>query len=110
MLSLNSVSPRHTVPAGFPGVLTNTTRMVLAFALLVMGLARLPGLGAANPRLPNPLFLMADDRSSPLGGMPGGSAIGQAPYEPTWESVNRHNPGGTAPEWIKDGKFGIYFH
>jgi len=33
-----------------------------------------------------------------------------AAYEPTWESVNRHNPGGTAPEWIKDGKFGIYFH
>lgn len=31
-------------------------------------------------------------------------------YEPTWESVNRHNPGGTAPEWFMDAKFGIYFH
>ena len=31
-------------------------------------------------------------------------------YEPTWESVNRHNPGGTAPDWIKNGKFGIYYH
>ena len=31
-------------------------------------------------------------------------------YAPTWESVNRHNPGGTAPDWIRDGKFGIYFH
>jgi alpha-L-fucosidase len=31
-------------------------------------------------------------------------------YEPTWASVNRHNPGGTAPEWIKDGKFGVYYH
>lgn len=31
-------------------------------------------------------------------------------YEPAWESVNRHNPGGDAPEWFKDAKFGIYFH
>ena len=31
-------------------------------------------------------------------------------YEPSWESVNRHNPGGTAPEWFMDAKFGIYFH
>ena len=31
-------------------------------------------------------------------------------YEATWESVNRHNPGGTAPEWFMDAKFGIYFH
>ena len=31
-------------------------------------------------------------------------------YEPTWESVNRHNPGGAAPEWFMDAKFGIYFH
>lgn len=31
-------------------------------------------------------------------------------YEPTWESLNRHNPVGDAPEWFKDAKFGIYFH
>ena len=31
-------------------------------------------------------------------------------YQPTWESVNRHNPGGTAPDWFRDAKFGIYFH
>jgi alpha-L-fucosidase len=40
----------------------------------------------------------------------GADGTGQAPYEPTWESVNRHNPGGTAPEWFRDAKFGIYFH
>ncbi|WP_115866554.1 alpha-L-fucosidase [Marinoscillum furvescens] len=28
-------------------------------------------------------------------------------YEPTWESLARHN---AAPEWFKDSKFGIYFH
>jgi alpha-L-fucosidase len=33
-----------------------------------------------------------------------------APYAPTWDSVNRHNPNGTAPDWLRDGKFGIYFH
>jgi alpha-L-fucosidase len=40
----------------------------------------------------------------------GAEAAVAAPYEPTWESVNRHNPGGTAPEWFRDAKFGIYFH
>jgi alpha-L-fucosidase len=40
----------------------------------------------------------------------GGAPAGPAPYAPTWDSVNRHNPGGTAPDWIRDGKFGIYFH
>ncbi|PRY56024.1 alpha-L-fucosidase [Glycomyces artemisiae] len=28
-------------------------------------------------------------------------------YEPTWASVERHDP---VPEWLKDAKFGIYFH
>jgi alpha-L-fucosidase len=28
-------------------------------------------------------------------------------YQPTWASVNTHNP---APEWFQDAKFGIYFH
>ena len=31
-------------------------------------------------------------------------------YAPTWDSVNQHNPGGSAPEWFMDAKFGIYFH
>lgn len=29
------------------------------------------------------------------------------PYDPTWESLARHNE---APEWFRDAKFGIYFH
>ena len=28
-------------------------------------------------------------------------------YEADWESLSRHEP---APEWMKDAKFGIYFH
>jgi alpha-L-fucosidase len=28
-------------------------------------------------------------------------------YQPTWASVDTHNP---APEWFQDAKFGIYFH
>ena len=28
-------------------------------------------------------------------------------YEPTWESLAKHN---IEPEWFKDAKFGIYFH
>lgn len=31
-------------------------------------------------------------------------------YEATWDSVNQHNTGGTAPEWFMDAKFGIYMH
>ena len=29
------------------------------------------------------------------------------PYEPTWESLAKHNE---APDWFRDGKIGIYFH
>ena len=28
-------------------------------------------------------------------------------YEPNWPSLSRHNE---VPEWIRDGKFGIYTH
>ncbi len=31
----------------------------------------------------------------------------RADYQPTWASVDQHNP---APEWFQDAKFGIYFH
>jgi alpha-L-fucosidase len=31
----------------------------------------------------------------------------RAEYQPTWASVDQHNP---APEWFQDAKFGIYFH
>lgn len=30
-----------------------------------------------------------------------------AQFDPTWESVNKHN---ACPEWFRDAKFGIYFH
>jgi alpha-L-fucosidase len=30
----------------------------------------------------------------------------QAPYQPTWNSVKTHS----TPQWLKDGKFGIYTH
>jgi alpha-L-fucosidase len=31
----------------------------------------------------------------------------RADYQPTWASVDQHDP---APEWFQDAKFGIYFH
>jgi alpha-L-fucosidase len=31
----------------------------------------------------------------------------RAGYQPTWASVDQHEP---APEWFQDAKFGIYFH
>ena len=31
----------------------------------------------------------------------------QGPFEPTWESLAKHDE---APEWFRDAKFGIYFH
>ena len=34
----------------------------------------------------------------------------EEPYQLTWESVDKHNPGGVAPLWLRDGKFGIYYH
>lgn len=38
------------------------------------------------------------------------SGAEKGPYEATWESVNTFNPGGVAPLWLRDGKFGIYYH
>ena len=35
------------------------------------------------------------------------SAMDAETYEPTWESLSKHEP---APEWLKDAKLGIYFH
>ncbi len=35
------------------------------------------------------------------------SARAQDAYEPTWESLKKHNP---APDWFRDDKVGIYFH
>lgn len=31
----------------------------------------------------------------------------QGPFEPTWESTDKHN---AAPEWFRDAKFGVYWH
>lgn len=31
----------------------------------------------------------------------------ESPYDPTWESLSKHNE---APEWLQDAKLGIYFH
>ena len=40
------------------------------------------------------------------GGAPTEEPAAQA-YEPTWESLGKHNP---APDWFRDAKYGIYFH
>ena len=38
--------------------------------------------------------------------MPGAAAAATGPYQPTWNSLrNTHTP-----QWLKDGKFGIYTH
>lgn len=37
----------------------------------------------------------------------GAAAVIAETYEPTWESLAKHN---AAPEWMKDAKLGIYFH
>lgn len=29
------------------------------------------------------------------------------PYQPTWESTDKHN---ASPEWFRDAKFGVYWH
>ncbi|KAM5346198.1 hypothetical protein ACJ41O_009203 [Fusarium nematophilum] len=34
-------------------------------------------------------------------------AQAQGPYEPTWDSTDRHK---AAPEWFRDAKFGVYWH
>jgi alpha-L-fucosidase len=33
-------------------------------------------------------------------------SINQAPYQPTWDSLQQH----PVPQWFDDAKFGIYFH
>ncbi|KAI9154939.1 putative alpha-L-fucosidase [Paramyrothecium foliicola] len=35
------------------------------------------------------------------------SAQAQGPYQPTWESTDKHN---ASPEWFRDAKFGVYWH
>ena len=37
----------------------------------------------------------------------GAAAQADAPFDATWESLEKHDP---APEWFRDAKFGIYFH
>jgi len=39
-------------------------------------------------------------------GVLAGQALAEK-YEPNWESLNKKNP---APDWLRDAKFGIYFH
>ncbi|KAG9256842.1 alpha-L-fucosidase-domain-containing protein [Emericellopsis atlantica] len=34
-------------------------------------------------------------------------AQAEGPYEPTWDSTDKHN---AAPEWFRDAKFGVYWH
>jgi len=41
-----------------------------------------------------------------LGIFAGDAAPGKK-YEPTWESLKKHDE---VPEWFRDGKIGIYFH
>jgi len=41
-----------------------------------------------------------------LGGIQSASA-GDGPYEPTWESLRKYKE---IPEWLREGKFGIYTH
>jgi alpha-L-fucosidase len=36
-----------------------------------------------------------------------GRTLAAGPFEPTWESLKKHNE---APDWFRDDKFGIYFH
>ena len=51
---------------------------------------------------------MKVDRLSAPGGAESkrGKATSPAPFEPTWESLRRHQ----TPQWLRDGKFGIYTH
>ncbi len=37
----------------------------------------------------------------------GSYAVAEDAYKPDWDSLAKHNE---APEWLKDAKFGIYFH
>ena len=39
-------------------------------------------------------------------GMAGGAPAPEQPYQPTWNSLKNHS----TPQWLKDGKFGIYTH
>lgn len=34
-------------------------------------------------------------------------SLDEGPYQPTWQSLSRHQP---VPEWLRDAKFGIYCH
>lgn len=41
-----------------------------------------------------------------LGLVTSGEAIGQTPYQPTWDSLKKY----TVPDWFRDAKFGIFIH
>jgi len=65
-------------------------------AVCVAFTAALCMLSVAGPRQTSPVLL-----SSTFG-----SADERATYEPTWESLSKHQ----VPEWFRDAKFGIYTH
>ena len=41
-----------------------------------------------------------------LAGWAGGATAPEQPYEPTWNSLKKWH----TPQWLRDGKFGIYTH
>ena len=51
--------------------------------------------------------LHADAESDIDSAKPRATPSDQAPYQPTWDSLEKHDP---APTWFRDDKFGIYFH
>jgi len=41
-----------------------------------------------------------------LAGVAGGATAPEQPYQPTWNSLKNWH----TPQWLRDGKFGIYTH
>jgi alpha-L-fucosidase len=80
---------------------------LIALIMPMAALAQTHSLRPASP-LAGQLEIENSLGASGMGDNKLNSSLAQAAvYQPTWASVDQHNP---APEWLKDAKFGIYFH
>jgi alpha-L-fucosidase len=91
----------------------------LNFVLCAFSLLLISGFARAEYTLPSLPPLPAIPAPLPIDSVPLGDSanapevkldlpIAPGPFEPTWESIEKHYPG--EPSWLREAKFGIWVH
>jgi alpha-L-fucosidase len=89
---------------------------LLSLPILLVG--ALPLLAYTLPELPPmPLVTPAPANSMPMGDPANFPEVKMdfpietnGPFQPTWTSISAHVPGNGTPAWLRQAKFGIWFH